>query len=98
MSYKVKSPGAPYWTGTGSQAGTIPTGTILDLDSAPRTIKERTTYKIILQLAYQGKYIELQYLEAYTPADPEPDPTIQLTHTIEVYSDGSISIDGIPYP
>lgn len=32
-----------------------------------------------------------------TPPDPEPvEPT--LTHTIEVYSDGSLKIDGNPYP
>ena len=28
---------------------------------------------------------------------PPIDPDILLTHTIEVYSDGSIKIDGIPY-
>jgi len=37
------------------------------------------------------------------PVDPPPppppvDPTKTLVHTIQVYDDGSISIDGNPYP
>ncbi len=35
------------------------------------------------------------------PPDPTPDPTpdpIVLTHIIEVFSDGSIEVDGNPYP
>jgi len=74
--YRVKET-ALYWTGTGNQAGSIPIGTILDLDGEPRTIKDRTMYKIILPITYQGKYIELKYLESYVPGEsptmPPPD-------------------------
>jgi GH25 family lysozyme M1 (1,4-beta-N-acetylmuramidase) len=30
--------------------------------------------------------------------DPDPEPTITLKHTVEVFSDGSLRIDGDPYP
>jgi len=33
-------------------------------------------------------------LEPFVPVEPDPDPTIHITHTIEVYSDGSIRVDG----
>jgi len=85
MSYKVKSGGTLYWTATGNQAGTIPAGTILDLDGTPKTIKDRTMYKIILPLAYQGKYVELANLEAYIPPveTPEDSPTLPPPDEIE---------------
>lgn len=59
---------------------------------------------------YVGKYVALLYpssggnfvrCEWNLISDvPEPPPSgeVVLTHTIEVYSDGSIKIDGQPYP
>lgn len=38
-----------------------------------------------------------QELGNITPPPPDPDP-ITLKHVIEVYSDGSLKIDSIPYP
>ena len=32
------------------------------------------------------------------PPEPEPQPGVTLTHTIEVYSNGSIKVDGNSYP
>jgi GH25 family lysozyme M1 (1,4-beta-N-acetylmuramidase) len=32
------------------------------------------------------------------PPDPDPEPTVTLKHTIQTYSDGTIRIDGNPYP
>lgn len=52
---------------------------------------------------YDGKYTALVYpnnsnpISTYTPITSEPPPPtgeIVLTHTIEVYSDGSIKVDG----
>jgi hypothetical protein len=56
---------------------------------------------------HAGKYVAIRYPSSsgnpvrasYTLIEPEIPPTgVVLTHTIEVYSDGSIKIDGIPYP
>ena len=91
MSYRVKI-STIYWTATGNNAGNIPAGTILDLDRTSKTIREQNMYKIILPLVYQNKYVPLTNLEF---VDPEPEPTIHRTHFIEVFSDGSIYIDGI---
>ena len=41
------------------------------------------------------QYIRWEWVEVTIP--PEP-PTVVLTHTIQVYSDGSLRIDGNPYP
>ena len=44
-------------------------------------------------------WVPMMALEKYTPpAPPDPEPTIHLTHSIEIYSDGSIRVDGSPYP
>ena len=32
------------------------------------------------------------------PPNPDPEPTVILKHTIQTYSDGTIRIDGNPYP
>lgn len=54
---------------------------------------------------YDGKYTALVYpgndnpISTYTeiPVDNGGGGAVTLTHTIEVYSDGSLKIDGIPY-
>lgn len=41
------------------------------------------------------------YVEVVTPPPPPPPPPpteVTLVHTIDIYSDGSITIDGNPYP
>ena len=38
-----------------------------------------------------------QILTPPPPPAPEPEPTVTLKHTIEVYSDGSIRVDGGPF-
>lgn len=54
---------------------------------------------------YDGKYTALEYpnnsnpISTYTPIETTPPPTggeVVLTHVIEVYSDGSIKVDGKP--
>lgn len=40
----------------------------------------------------------LTYIDVPPPPPPPPPPTITKTHDIEVFSDGSIKIDGNPYP
>lgn len=56
---------------------------------------------------YTGKYVAVRYPSSkptpircmYEPLGTEPPVgEVTLTHTIEVYSDGSIKIDGQPYP
>lgn len=54
---------------------------------------------------YDGMYTALEYpnnsnpISTYTPIVDEipDDDEIYLTHTIEVYSDGSIKVDGQPF-
>jgi len=55
----------------------------------------------ILGGVYDGKYTALEYpnntnpISSYTPVIEEPNSgAIYVTHTIEVYNDGSVKIDG----
>lgn len=41
-------------------------------------------------------YVQIDGVVEPPPVDP--NPTVTLTHTIQVYSDGSIRVDGIAFP
>lgn len=53
----------------------------------------------------ESGYTKMQWLSGYQevptqPPPPPPPPTgeVTLTHTIDIFSNGSIKIDGNPYP
>ena len=49
------------------------------------------TYPATIKIGWWVSFLDTVALTA-----PLPDPTIHLTHTIEVYDDGSIKVDGNP--
>jgi hypothetical protein len=88
---------AQLWTQAGNQAGTTTLGAIIELSGNTRRIKDGTLFVYeIASSNYAGKFIEMKYLDAQM--EPPPAPTIHLTHTVEIYSDGSLRVDGQPYP
>lgn len=86
----------------GSQISEIPAGATVT-GSAPAS----SGYAYINAGTFAGKtwkagYTRTLWLSMYQPVDvtppPPPPPTVTLKHTIEVYSDGSIKVDGIAIP
>lgn len=104
-SYKVDvavRPRSMASVSTSDTAANIPVGTIFD--SIVSQIDSVTpSHPTMLQISggvWNGKWIPLVYNNVtyceLIPVVP-PSGTPSLTHTIQVYSDGSLIIDGKPY-
>lgn len=85
----------------GTQIGTIRSGTSFRADAEQVVSGVKYLRITVPYIGWSKAQWFLYSVEAPLPPPPpppEPDPTITLTHTIDVYSDGSIYIDGKPYP
>lgn len=102
-NFEGKSTYAPakVWEAPGkTQVDLIPVlGTFVRID-AEQTVSGVKYVHLTYPTVGWSKAIWFKYAPVVVnpPPPPPPDPTVTLKHTIEVYSNGSLKIDGIPYP
>jgi len=100
ITYSVPD-GTVYRTKSGNVGGKAGRLTVVVLGNS--TIqKGGVVYHIIMysnRENLEGMYIDKKLLTVVTDEEPDPEPGgPTLTHTIKVYSDGSITVDGNAYP
>ena len=74
----------------------VPAGTVLVCDWEWATGVLTGKRKIVEPAYYASYFVRSVDLTTYAPPGPPTGPA--LTHTVEIYSDGSIRIDDSPYP
>ena len=94
MQYKVKVDGAKLWStyksgSLSNQVATLKLGTIVTGSNIGNGI---------LQLTSPQGYSKALWFEQVVITVPNDPPTVTLKHVIDIYSDGSIKVDGNPVP
>lgn len=95
-TYATRDNSTPLWNQNGGQHGASPfTGSSLNVTGQPVNLPVRGwAYRLVEP---SNAFVLISDLVTGPTTEPNP-PALTVTHVIKVYSDGSILIDGNPYP
>lgn len=94
MIFQTKDDNTPLYNREGKVHGSSPWRQLtIDVQGSPVRVGDRG-------MAYQLTHISNAYVlvSDLVSSAPPPPPDTTIVHVISVYSDGSITIDGNPYP